>query len=122
MRRSSNLDNGQAAVELALALPLLCVLLLGAVQIVLVSCDQLIVMQAARVGARAAAVSGDPSAAGETAVRRAIGKSARVVTTIRDKYVTVTVTIVNVTDVALVGALMPDVELTGQATMLLEPP
>jgi len=34
----------------------------------------------------------------------------------------VTVTAISATDVPLIGALLPDVEVTGRATMLLEPP
>ena len=115
-------DSGQAAVELALALPLFCLLLLAAVQIVVVAGDQLLVIQAARVAARAAAVSADPVTAGNDAAHRVLGGTAQVSTATHDAYVTVTVSITNGTDVPLVGALMPEVYLVGHATMLLEPP
>ena len=52
-------DRGQATVELALALPLLCVLLLAVVQVAVVARDQLAVQLAAREAARAASVVGD---------------------------------------------------------------
>ena len=115
-------DSGQAAVELALALPLFCLLLLAAVQIVVVAGNQLLVIQAARVAARAAAVSADPVTAGNDAAHRVLGSTAQVSTATHDAYVTVTVSFTTGTDVPLVGSLMPEVHLVGQATMLLEPP
>ena len=112
-------DRGQATVELALATPVLCLLLLGVVQLAIVVRDQLAVTEAARVGARAAAVAADPSAAaaGVTAI-----EGASVATSSDGQFVTVTVTAMSPTDVPLIGALLPDVEVTGRATMLLEPP
>jgi Flp pilus assembly protein TadG len=115
-------DAGQAVVELAIALPVLCLLLLGAVQVVAIGADQLVTTEAARVGARAAAVAANPAAAGAAAVHHVVGDRARVSTATHDGYVTVTVMVTNATDVALIGTLLPDVELTAQASMLLEPP
>ena len=115
-------DSGQAAVELALTLPLFCLLLLAAVQIVVVTGDQLLVIEVARVAARAAAVSADPVTAGNDAAHRVLGSTANVSTAVHDMYVTVTVSISNGTDVPLVGALMPEVHLVGHSTMVLEPP
>jgi len=112
-------DGGQATVELALATPVLCLLLLGIVQLVVVVRDQLAVVDAARVGARAAAVAADPAgaAAGVTTL-----DGAQVSTAVQGQFVTVTVTATSPTDVPLIGNLLPDVEVTGRATMLLEPP
>ena len=115
-------DSGQAAVELALTLPLFCLLLLAAVQHVVVTGDQLLVIEVARVAARAAAVSADPVTAGNDAAHRVLGSTANVSTAVHDMYVTVTVSISNGTDVPLVGALMPEVHLVGHSTMVLEPP
>ena len=115
-------ERGQATVELALALPLLCLLLLGVVQIALVVSDQLAVIEAARVGARAAAVASDPASAATAAVQRALPRGARVSTTVDGGYVTVTVSITSVTEVPLIGTLMPDVQVGSSSTMLLEPP
>jgi TadE-like protein len=63
-------DRGQATVELALALPLVVLLLLALVQGGLVVRDQILVTHAAREAARAAAVDADPAAA-ERAARSA---------------------------------------------------
>ena len=54
--RSSRGERGQATVELALCLPMLCLLLLGVVQVAVVVRDHLAVQVAAREAARAAAV------------------------------------------------------------------
>ncbi|HRE03755.1 MAG TPA: TadE/TadG family type IV pilus assembly protein, partial [Ilumatobacteraceae bacterium] len=66
-------DHGQSTVELALAMPLVCMLLLAVVQLAVVVRDRLAVADAARVGARAAAVSANPSAAGSSAALGALG-------------------------------------------------
>ena len=63
-------DAGQAAVELALALPVVVVLLLGMLQVALVGRDQLAIELAAREAARAAAVSADPAGAARLAADR----------------------------------------------------
>jgi len=112
-------DRGQATVELALATPVLCLLLLGVVQLAVVVRDQLAVIEAARVGARAASVAADPAgaAAGVIAI-----DGAQVSTAADAQFVVVTVTAISATDVPLIGALLPDVEVSGRATMLLEPP
>jgi Flp pilus assembly protein TadG len=68
----TNAERGQAAVELALVTPLLFVLLLAVVQIGLVIRDDVLVVDAAREGARAAAVDPAPGAA-EKAVRQVPG-------------------------------------------------
>ena len=56
-------ERGQAALEFALCLPILALLLLALVQVGLVVCDQVAVVHAAREGARAAAVTGPAQAA-----------------------------------------------------------
>ena len=50
---------GSAAVEFALVLPILFVVLLGLVQVGVLAKDELLVQQAARIGARQAAISPD---------------------------------------------------------------
>jgi Flp pilus assembly protein TadG len=115
-------DRGQATVELALALPLLFIFMLGVVQLAVVLRDQLAVLEAARVGARAAAVALDQSAAANAAATRALGGDGSVTTSVGGDTVTVTVTLVNSTDVPLIGLVLPDVEVRGRASMLIEPP
>lgn len=116
-------ERGQATVEFALSLPLVVMLILGIVQIAVVTRDRTAMELAAREGARAAAVSADPGTAAQLAVEEVVSLD-RVevsVSTVGDN-VTVTVRTVNPTDVALIGPLIPDVTITGQATMALEPP
>lgn len=118
-------DGGQATVELALATPVLCLLLLGIVQLVVIVRDQLAVIEAARVGARAAAAAADPASAASAAVAGVEGGHApgmRVSASTDGRYVTVSVSATSVTDIPLIGSLLPDVEVSGRATMILEPP
>ena len=61
MRRQR--EGGQAAVELALALPLLALLALALLQVTLVVRDQVLLTHAAREAAREAAVDPEPGAA-----------------------------------------------------------
>lgn len=63
-------DNGQATVELALLLPFLVLLMVAVVQVAVFARAQVLVVHAAREGARAAAVDSDRSAV-EQAVREA---------------------------------------------------
>ncbi len=116
-------DRGQAAVELALCLPMLFLFLLGIVQLVVIVRDQLAVQLAAREAARAAAIAASPSEAARDAATRAVALSPLTVVT-RTSAATVTVTVNHVThtDVPLIGALLPDVTVTAEATMALEPP
>lgn len=119
-------DRGQATVELALALPLLCLLLLGMVQVALIGRAQLAVQLAAHEAVRAAAVSADPVTAANAAALHAISLRPLDVQVTTDDgdgtTVTVTVTYVDRTDVALVGALIQQVRVRATATMAFEPP
>ena len=114
-------DVGQATIELALCLPLVCLLLLGVVQVAVVVRDQLLVQHAAREAARAASVSASPDAAAARAAG-AIDRGLRVAVATSGDRVTATVTITTHTDVPLVGALLPDITQTASATMAREPP
>lgn len=110
-------------MELALALPLLVVLLLGVVQVAVVVRDQLAVQLAAREGARAAAVSRSPREAATAAAVRAVDVAPLdIAVSTHAGLVTVTVTLRERTDVPLIGALLPDVTLQATVTMALEPP
>jgi Flp pilus assembly protein TadG len=116
---------GQAAVELALALPLLLVVLLSVVQIGLVVRAQLLVTHAAREGARAAAVDATPGAAAAAAAASADLDPSRL--TVRTSgragagsRVEVEVRYLVVTDVPIVGAFVVDVTVRSTATMRVE--
>jgi Flp pilus assembly protein TadG len=116
-------DRGQAAVEFAIALPAVAILVLGIVQLVLVARDQLAVELAAREGARAAAVAGAPAAAAERAAQAATGlRPIAVDTRVDGTRVTVVVRYTNPTDVALIGAAIGDVVVSGAVSMAREPP
>jgi Flp pilus assembly protein TadG len=119
------LDDGQAAVELALTVPLVVVLLLAVVQVVVVARDQVAVVHAAREAARAAAVAADPAASGTAAARRAASgldlARLRVSVASAGDEVRVTIRYRSVTDVPLAGLLVGDVELEGRAVMQREP-
>ncbi len=122
-RRPRAADRGQATVELALALPLLCLLVLAVVQVGVVVRDQLAVQLAAREAARAAVVAADPVAAATPAAQRAVQLSPlQVRVGAAGDTVTVTVTYIEPTDVPLIGALLPDVAVSATVTMAVEPP
>ncbi len=116
-------DRGQATVELALTLPLVCLLLFGIVQVAVLGRDQLAVQLAAREAARAAAVAADSVGAGATAAHRAVALRPLAVE-ISESAGTVTATVhyTDHTDVPLIGALLPDIVLTATVTMSVEPP
>jgi Flp pilus assembly protein TadG len=116
-------EQGQAAVELSLCLPVLALLLLAIVQVGVVVRDQVAVVHAAREGARAAAVTGagpsDAVAAVRGAVRLDPGRLS--VEAARGDVVRVTVRYRAATDVPLVGRLVGDVTLQSTAVMRAEP-
>jgi Flp pilus assembly protein TadG len=122
-RRRTTADRGQAAVEFAIALPLVVVLVLGIVQVVLVVRDQLAVELAAREAARAASVAGAPGAAASRAANAATSlRPLSVSTRVHGARVTVEVAFQSDTDVALIGALMGDITVSARVTMGREPP
>ena len=115
-------DRGQAVVETALALPLVCLALLGVVQVAVVVRAQLVVDHLAREAARAAAPAAAPAAAARAsgAASGLGGTTVQVAVDIR--RVTVTVRSVQSTDVPLVGLLVPDIVVEHSVVMQLEPP
>lgn len=116
-------DRGQAAVEFAIALPLVVVLVLGLLQVVIVARDQIALELAAREGARAASVAADPTAAADAAARSAITlRPLELSTASTADRVTVTVRYRSVTSVPIVGAFVRDLTLTASVTMAREPP
>jgi len=116
---------GQAAVELALALPLVALLLLTVVQLGLLVRDQVLVVHAAREGARQAAVDGAPDAARKAALG-STGLPSRGLTVSMSgrggpgSHVRVEVRYRAPTDVPLVGAALGDMTLHASATMRVE--
>jgi Flp pilus assembly protein TadG len=116
-------DAGQAAVEFAIALPVVVVLVLGFVQLVVVARDQLAVEVAAREAARAASVSASPVSSAERAAGEATALAPLTVATrIDDDHVSVSVEYTDTTDVPLIGAFISDVTVTARVTMTREPP
>ncbi len=116
-------QGGQATVEFALALPVVLVALLLVLQLALVARAQLLVVHAAREGARAAAVDGPGAAAG--AARRTPGLDPGRIEVgtaggAPGSPVTVTVRYQVPTDVALVGALLGEPTLRASVTMRVE--
>jgi Flp pilus assembly protein TadG len=120
-------DDGQAAVELALALPLVALLLLLVVQLGVVVRDELLVVHAAREAARAAAVHPTAAAAGDAA-RAAGGLDATRLTVAVTRsggdppIVRATLTYREGTAVPVVGPLLPSVTLRSSVSMALEDP
>lgn len=122
-RSDGRRDRGQAAVEFAIALPIVVVLVLGVVQVVLVGARQASVERLARVGARAAAVAADPDAAARGAIADATTLDPIEVSVSRaGDAVTVTVTYHDPTSVPIVGSAIGDVVLRATASMPREPP
>jgi Flp pilus assembly protein TadG len=114
-------DHGQAAVELALVLPVLVLFLLALVQTALVARDQVLLQDAARAAVREASVN-----SGSRAVRDAARRSLSGVTVevrraggVGDP-VTVVARYVDRTNLPLIGPLFPDVVLHAKATMRAE--
>jgi Flp pilus assembly protein TadG len=121
----SRREGGQAAVELALALPLLALLALALLQVTLVVRDQILLTHAAREAAREAAVADDPGAArrGALAGSRLEEDRLSVATTGRSgpgSRVTASLTFRAPTDVPVVGALVGDVRVRASVTMRVE--
>lgn len=118
-------ERGQAAVELALCLPLLAGLALLLVQVGLLVRDQVVVVHAAREAAREVAVSPGTEQARLAALRSTrlsaerldvdVGRRGRPGSRVR-----VVVRYRSPTDVPLVGALLGDVVVGATAAMRVE--
>ncbi len=118
-------ERGQAAVELALALPLLALLALALLQVALVARDQVLLTHAAREAARESSVSADRGAARRGALSGSRLDADRLVVTSAGRggvgsRVTATLTYRSPTDVPLVGRLVGDVRLRASVTMRVE--
>ncbi|MGQ0743451.1 MAG: TadE family protein [Acidimicrobiales bacterium] len=124
-RQPTRREAGQAAVELAMVLPLAMILLLALVQAGLVVRDQVLVVHAAREAARVAAVE-EGAAAPEAAARAAGGLEAdRLSVRTQGRRgpgsrVTAKLSYRSPTRVPIAGSLLSDVELSATATMRVE--
>ena len=121
-RPSERDQRGTAAVEFALVLPLVLVVVLGLVQVGLLARDRLLVEAAARAGARTAAVELDAAAVAAAAATAAPGLDPAVLQVdtqrsgSRGDPVTVSVVYLDAVRVPLVGWLVGDgVTLTATA-------
>jgi Flp pilus assembly protein TadG len=123
--RTEGADEGQAAVELALVLPLVAILLLVIVQAGVIVRDQILVIHAAREAAREAAVDGGAGVPERAAVASSTLEPSRLTVESSDRAgpgsrVTIRVSYRAATDVPLVGGAIPDVTLVASATMRVE--
>ena len=112
-------------MEVALLLPVVALLLLAVVQAALVVRDQVLVVHAAREAARAAAVDPSPGAPRQAALAAASLDPRRVTVTVapppgRGDPVAVTVSYRSATYAPIIGPLLPDVVVRGQASMRRE--
>lgn len=112
-------DRGQAAVEFAIALPLVVLAILVVLQVAVVVSDQFAVELAAREAARAAAVGADPAGSARGAVSdpqiglmTAVGASTVTVTATRSVSITV----------PIIGSFVGGMKVEAATTMHLEPP
>jgi len=117
-RNRARPERGQAAVELALVLPAVVLLLLALVQFALIARDELLVVHAAREAARTASVAGSGAIAADRVLPGAkvdVSGGARV-----GDLVVADVSYRSVTDLPLVGPLIPDPWLHARVTMRAE--
>jgi hypothetical protein len=118
-------EHGQAAVELALALPFLVVLLLMLVQVGLVVRDQILVVHAAREAVREAAVDPAEDAARAAASESSSLDASRLKVTISGRggagsRVRVTASYGPPAKAPIVGAVVHGLRLRASATMRVE--
>jgi len=113
---------GQATVEVALLLPVIVFLALAIGQVALVAHARVLVTHAAREGARLAAVGESDFAVREAVIERSALRRDRILVDVvrGSSTVEVTVRYADPTDVALVGAVIGEVELVAVAVMRRE--
>jgi Flp pilus assembly protein TadG len=129
MREGVTGTRGSAAVEFALVLPLLLVVGLALLQVGLLAKDQLVVQEAARAGARQAAVSSDDGSVRDAVADAGAGldRSRLTVSVSRDEAsdgpVTVVVAYEAPIAIPMVRWLFPSVvRVSAEATMRQERP
>ena len=105
-----------------MALPIVVVAMLAIVQVAVAMRDEIAVELAAREGARAAAVTTDMRGAATAAARRAVDLPIEVRASSDGTSVTVSVTYVDPTDVAIIGRFIGPITHRASVTMVLEPP
>jgi hypothetical protein len=120
-------EGGQATVELVLVLPVVVLALLLVVQVGLIARAQVLVVHAAREGARAAAVDGPGAARAAVLASPGIEGGRTVVVASAERSQSVDLVRVEVrtrvrTDVPLVGPLLGDPTLTAVVAMRAEDP
>lgn len=118
-------ERGQAAVELALGLPLLAVLALALLQVAFVVRDQVLLTHAAREAAREAAVSPAPAAARQAALDGAGLVDRRLTLEVQGRggpgsRLRVVLGYASPTDVPLIGSVLGDVHLSATVAMRVE--
>ena len=123
MQVAAQRDRGQAAVEFAIALPLVVMLVLGVLQVVIVVRDQIAIELAAREGARAASVSASPTVAARSAATNSTDLDPiDVSTTVTASRVRVTVSHTTASRLPPLGLVIDDVDLSASVEMAREPP
>jgi Flp pilus assembly protein TadG len=125
--RATSPTAGQATVELALGLPLVVMLMLLVAQVGLVLRDQVLVTHAAREAVRAASVLPRGDVGGVTTAAARAGPLDRsrleVEVTPADSAADAVRVVVRyrcVTELPLIGALVPDLTLRAEAVMRIE--
>lgn len=123
--RGAASGGGQATVEFALVLPVLLLAMVFVVQVASIGLAQILVVQAARNAARAAAVDPAPGAARAAAVGTSGLRADRTTVEVGTRgppgtLVSVTVRYRAPTDVPLVGALVGDVVLSATVSVQVE--
>jgi len=128
-RSASDNCSGQAALELALSLPLLTVLLMGVIQVGLMVREQLQLEFVVREAARSASRSADPHTAAVEIATAVLGRAPKEVsvTVLPGPYpgaemVKVQITTTSHTSVPLFSAVFSHRELHATTTMAREPP
>lgn len=116
-RRGVGEDRGQAAVEVALVLPVVLVAVLAVAQVGVVLRQAILVTHAAREAARAAAVEPGTAPASSAAARVLGAPRTSVAVERAGGLVVVRVRHDAATSVAVVGGLIGDVPLTAEVTM-----